>query len=213
MEGVEDSPKIARLIWFATASLVSIVIYFVIGLISGTLYASNPSTLCISFKYVARSLASERAFAKAYSFCARVSKSSCCSGQSGVFSGSSKAGDVTIESGDTGLGGYSSGMVRHASLTARMRRLRRRCTGSVEVEEMYSRWLISGRGVESAKMVAPACLARTVGKCLFKRAMASSTRPDRIWVCISMQRGIVNLVLSTGRGLTLPKLVLHQEVV
>lgn len=81
-------------------------------------------------------------------------------------------------------GGYSSGTVRHASLKARIRKFNRRCAGSVEVEETYSLLLLDeGRGstVLNSLLGLPASFScNTEGKCVCKRAIASSTRPDNI---------------------------------
>jgi hypothetical protein len=86
-------------------------------------------------------------------------------------------------------GKYSSGTVRHASLKARIRKFNRRCAGSVEVEETYSLLLFDkGRGsaVRDSVLVLPASFSRnTEGKCVCKRIIASSTRPDDIWDRIS----------------------------
>ena len=91
--------------------------------------------------------------------------------------------DIELVSAEWVDGGYSSGTVRHASLKARIRKFKMRCTGSVEVEETYSMLLLDeGRGSGVLEVLAlPGSFSRnTEGKCVRKRTIASSTRPDNI---------------------------------
>lgn len=94
-------------------------------------------------------------------------------------------------------GGYSSGTVRHASLKARIRKFNSRCAGSVEVDETYSLLLLDeGRGsaVLDWVLALPTSFScNTEGKCVCKRAIASSTRPDSIRDRISKGRRLISL--------------------
>jgi hypothetical protein len=78
----------------------------------------------------------------------------------------------------------SSG-VRHASLKARIRKIKMRCAGfaEVQVEETYSMLLLDeGQGSAVPEVLAlPGSFSpNSEGKCLRKRTIASSTRPDNI---------------------------------
>jgi len=74
-----------------------------------------------------------------------------------------------------------------------MRRFRRRCAGSVDVEETYSRLLVDGRGSSLAESLMAMSSDKTAGKCWLRSDIALSTRPHRISVRIS-----ANVEISTG---------------
>lgn len=106
---------------------------------------------------------------------------------------------MTVECVD---GGYSSGTVRHASQKSRIRKFKRRCAGSVDVEETYSLLLLDRRGsaVSDSILALPESFScNTEGKCVRKRTIASSTRPDNIWDCISKEYQSISIMHTNRR--------------
>lgn len=143
-----------------------------------------------------RSLAFESAFAKACNFCALESRAICASRDPppGVVA-AGWGGFVVSES--IVAGGSSRGMVRHASMKDRMRRLRVKCAGSTDVEATYSTlfdgFLSSDNVGEAESEVVP---ERTEGKCSFRISVASSTRPERMCARISIVEADLSGILE-----------------
>jgi len=122
--------------------------------------------------------------ASAYSFWALFNSAVCLSMVSGLpldlnVLSTLLMGDDDLFFSEFGLGGYSSGTVRHASMKDCIRTLIRRWAGCVDVEGAYS-----NADVESVPgcpfISEPACIDNTRGKCLLIILTASAILPQRI---------------------------------